>query len=100
MSIDTSIEHLIPLPQAGRLPWLDRVVPAKTVYRWAKTGIGGIRLETVRSGGRLATTSRAVLEFIERLSDPVATQETVPASRQAKAHDQARAFLASEGLSA
>ena len=41
-----------------------RRVEAADVYRWAKRGVGGVRLRTVRVAGMLFTTTDAVDEFI------------------------------------
>jgi len=40
-----------------------------TVWRWAKKGLCGCRLATIRVGRRYRTTTTAVREFVERLSD-------------------------------
>lgn len=41
-----------------------RRVEAADVYRWAKRGVGGVRLRTMRVAGMLFTTTDAVDEFI------------------------------------
>lgn len=41
-----------------------RRVEAADVYRWAKRGVGGVPLRTVRVAGMLFTTTDAVDEFI------------------------------------
>lgn len=40
-----------------------------TVWRWAKKGLSGYRLATIRIGRRYRTTTTAVREFVERLSE-------------------------------
>jgi hypothetical protein len=40
-----------------------------TVWRWAKKGLCGCRLATIRIGRRYRTTTTAVREFVERLSE-------------------------------
>jgi len=42
----------------------DIEVSRQTVYNWAKTGIHGIRLKTVKKAGRLLTTAGWVDEFV------------------------------------
>ncbi len=43
-------------------------VTASTLYRWAKDGIRGVRLETIRVGGSLFSSEQALQRFAERLS--------------------------------
>lgn len=53
-----------------------------TVWRWAKKGLGGCRLATIRIGRRYRTTTTAVREFVERLSeDRPATADKQAAER-------------------
>lgn len=40
----------------------------ETIRRWATDGIRGIRLETIRIGGRRKTTREACQRFIERVT--------------------------------
>lgn len=40
-----------------------------TVWRWAKKGLCGHRLATIRIGRRYRTTTTAVRDFVERLSE-------------------------------
>ncbi len=47
---------------------LEERVHVSTVWRWAKRGIGGIRLETIKLGGKTFTTSQALTRFIEKTS--------------------------------
>jgi hypothetical protein len=39
-----------------------------TAFRWAKTGVRGVKLETIRIGGTLCTSVEALQRFFERLS--------------------------------
>lgn len=51
-----------------------------TVWRWARKGLSGCRLATIRIGRRYRTTITAVKDFIERLStDSPHGQEHRPA---------------------
>ena len=79
--IDLAFETLVPVSDAGKL----NILPAKpngkrvhkaTVCRWAKHGLGGVRLETVRVGGSRYTSAEALLRFFQRLSEdrPAAAQ--------------------------
>jgi hypothetical protein len=48
---------------------------AATLYRWAKAGYRGIKLETIRVGGSLCTSLEALQRFCERLTE----SDVVPA---------------------
>ena len=43
-------------------------ITASTVWRWATRGVGGIRLETVKVGGRKLTSRQAIGRFIDATS--------------------------------
>jgi hypothetical protein len=71
--IDISTKRLIPLSDCPRLRWLPRRrrgrrPHAATFFRWAKHGLRGVRLETIRVGGTLCTTQDALRTFFERLT--------------------------------
>jgi hypothetical protein len=42
----------------------------QTIWRWAKKGVDGQMLESVRIGRRIRTTDEAVEQFLKRLSPP------------------------------
>lgn len=52
----------LPRKRAGR-----RMHPG-TLYRWASTGLRGVRLETLQVGGSQCTSVQALQRFFERLS--------------------------------
>jgi hypothetical protein len=56
------VPALLPARSSGR------TVAGQTVRRWAQTGLRGHRLETIRCGGRLLTSKRALMRFLEALS--------------------------------
>jgi hypothetical protein len=61
--IDPTIEHPIPLQDVPKLPWLRGVVRGRklafsTLFRWCTPGLHGVRLESIRIGGVLCTSSR------------------------------------------
>lgn len=69
--IDFRDEELMPLNRAARqLPRRrgDRPVHVATLYRWAKSGCRGVRLETLQVGGSLCTSRGALQRFFERLT--------------------------------
>lgn len=55
-----------------------------TIYRWAKTGLRGVRLETIRIGGALCTSLEALQRFCDRLSldGTTASDHPRPVSRR------------------
>ena len=69
MAIDPLSEPTLSLTQAARrLPRLraGRPVHPSTVWRWALTGLRGIRLETVLVGGVRVTSEAALRRFFDR----------------------------------
>jgi hypothetical protein len=89
--IDTTAEELISLSDAIEL------IPGKPhlsqVYRWARRGLRGVKLEWVRCGGRRYTSREAITRFITALTiadggdAPIAT----PTVRRPAPCDQALA---------
>lgn len=74
MTIDPFQDTLIPLAKVARS--LPHPPSPAAIWRWHRHGIGGVRLEIVRVGGRLYTTPEAWREFVrattgsrENLSD-------------------------------
>ncbi|MHB1033521.1 MAG: DUF1580 domain-containing protein [Pirellulales bacterium] len=66
MATRLSGESLIPLAQVGSIVATN---PTRTtVWGWARHGVNGIRLESVRIGGRVRTSREAVERFLEALN--------------------------------
>jgi hypothetical protein len=63
-------EQLITLTEAARrLPRIDgRKVAVATLWRWARRGLRGARLEYVRVGRKICTTHEALMRFFAELS--------------------------------
>ena len=84
--IDLNAEEPLTLREAARLPFLKRNGRAphfSQLYRWAKHGLRGIKLETATLPAGMVTTREAVLRFIQRLTNPLANPETrTPTQRQ------------------
>lgn len=59
-------ENLVPLVQAGR--HLPQRPHRSTLRRWAYQGIDGVRLETVKLGGRRYTSLESLQRCVTRLS--------------------------------
>jgi hypothetical protein len=75
MPIDVETDELKPAAELLKARLGHRVSPA-TLWRWHKHGTRGTRLECVRVGGLLHTTTEALAEFI-RGQNP----EAVPTAR-------------------
>ncbi len=87
MSIDVATQTVFPLADTpAHVPRRrgGKKLNKATAFRWAKDGLRGVRLETLRVGGTLCTSVEALQRFFERLSEeePRATQMRTPAARQ------------------
>jgi hypothetical protein len=51
----------------------------RTLYRWATRGLGGVRLEVIRVGGRTCSSYEALQRFVDALS-ATGTPEPTPTS--------------------
>lgn len=100
-------ETVIDLTQAAKL--LPNRPHTSSLWRWARKGIGGIRLDYIRAGRRILTSVEAVDRFCRALAEadevsPRSAHETAtrttharPAQRQA-AIDQAKRELEAAGF--
>lgn len=80
--IDIRAEKIFPLSQIAKRDELPRRRLGKplnvaTLYRWAKTGVRGVRLETLRVGGTLCTSIEALQRFFVALAS-APLPETAP----------------------
>lgn len=69
--IDLATETVFRLAEAPRyLPRgkSGKSVHISTVFRWAQRGVRGVKLETIRIGGALHTSTRALQRFAEDLT--------------------------------
>lgn len=69
--IDIRTERLLTLCQAARqLPSLrnNRPIHASTLWRWAKKGLRGVKLEVLPIGGGKATSMEALQRFFAALA--------------------------------
>ena len=71
--IDPATETLVTLSRAAdHYPAVNGRHPhPSTVFRHALQGVDGVRLETVRVGGRLVTSIQAIERFIRQLAMPL-----------------------------
>jgi Protein of unknown function (DUF1580) len=99
--IDMQTEELLTLSEAAKR------VPARssgkqpdrsTVYRWAKHGLRGVRLESIRCGGTLCTSAQAIQRFCEALTEPVKPIAVTTPAKPSKAALLADARLAEMGM--
>jgi hypothetical protein len=73
---------LLPRRRAGKRPHIS------CLYRWARHGFRGIRLEVIRVGGTLCTSREALERFIEQTTaaDPL-IQQTSPNDSRTQGRD-------------
>ena len=74
--INVTTEEVLPLSAAAKLlprRRRGRPVAMATLYRWASSGLHGVRLEVVRVGGTTCTTRAALQRFCEELTRKTAT---------------------------
>lgn len=91
--IDIAAERVLSLTQAARLlpcRRRGRKPCPSTLYRWAKRGLRGVRLETVRIGGTLCTSVEALNRFFAELSGLTSHAASVPPASQPSMHDVER----------
>jgi hypothetical protein len=88
MAIDPLSEEILSLSRAARrLPRVrnDRPVSPATLWRWASSGLRGVKLETVKLGGATCTSIPALQRFFAALNN-----QPVPVTRgQQSRHDEA-----------
>lgn len=63
------------------LPEVSRLLPGKphpsTLWRWRKKGVSGVKLRTVRVGGRTYVQRRALEQFVEAMTRAAESDEAV-----------------------
>ena len=97
--IDLQQENILSMSEAAkRMPRIrsGRRVHIATLYRWATSGVSGVKLETLRVGGTLCTSMEAIQRFAERCTDPSAKPST-SASRRREIR-KAERELTAEGI--
>src|SRR5688572_26408741 len=86
MAVGLLTEHIILLRDVAALPCIPRrrgkagKLHPSTAWRWAMKGVRGIRLEVVRAGGVLCTSTEAVQRFFELLAATPGLGPTRPAA--------------------
>ena len=82
----------LPARRSGRRPHIS------CLYRWAQTGVRGVKLETLRVGGTLCTSIEALQRFCEHCTDPATAVTTKPSKRRQQQIDAADRELAEAGI--
>ncbi len=85
MTIDIEVEAVISLSEAARyLPPLrgGRRVHLTTLHRWARRGLRGRKLESIRLGGAVCTSREALHRFFNGLSTPQPPMATTRAAQE------------------
>jgi hypothetical protein len=76
MQIDISTEHLLSITEAAK------IFPGRphhaTLWRYVLRGVGGIKLDSCKIGGKRRTSREAIERFVER-STAAAAGEPIPA---------------------
>lgn len=93
-------EKLFPLAKAVEKATGQRPHPS-TLHRWRLRGIQGVRLETVRLGGRRYCSVEAVHRFRNKLTETVdgdPTPRTRTQQQRAQAVDRAEQELREQGF--
>ena len=98
MAIDIEREELLTVGKAAQsCPGRPHVA---TVWRWILNGLGGVRLESVKVGGRRFTSSQALKRFIAAPSsmDEVPSLKIAPSKQRERAIRRAEKELKDAGL--
>jgi hypothetical protein len=85
--IDLSSEEVLSLSEAARaLPSVHgRRIHPSTLWRWARKGLKGVRLDYARLGRSIVTTRRALSDFAARLAAADTAPGTSPTLPQRSA---------------
>ncbi len=78
-----SLEGLVPLDQAANL--LPHRVHISTIFRWQSRGVSGVKLQTVRIGGRRYVSREALQRFATESTSAARTEQAkseLPATRR------------------
>jgi hypothetical protein len=63
-------ELLTPKQAASLLPLIEgKAIDQSAIWRWARQGLQGVKLEHIRLGGRILTTMEALERFTKELAE-------------------------------
>ena len=88
----TEASRLLPRRRGGKHPHVS------TLYRWASVGLDGVRLDTIRIGGTLCTSIRALQRFFEAISGIGKSHDSSSNDARVRAVDSAKRELEQEGI--
>jgi hypothetical protein len=87
--IDPQTEQLVTFAEATKL------IPGRPhlsqTYRWAERGLGGIKLEWIKAGGKRFTSVEALSRFYAALTKAAGGEAPTPSPLKARAKQQDRA---------
>ncbi len=100
MRIDVGEETLLSLSQATKvLPAINGRRPhISTLWRWARVGVNGVKLEYVRLGRRIFTSREALWRFAQSLADADAPPSSATRPDDEASVRQAEKYLAGEDI--
>ena len=83
--LDLGTETALTLSQAAcELPRLGgRKLHASSLWRWARKGVRGVKLEYSRLGSRIVTSREALSRFAAKLAEADDAEDSSPLERQA-----------------
>ena len=101
VAISLADEQVISLAEATRL--LPRQVNGKkvhvsTLHRWCSRGLRGVRLESLKLGGRVVTSVEALQRFAERCSSVGPEHRSSPNKQSQQAFERAETELEDAGI--
>jgi hypothetical protein len=101
-------EQIMTFTEAAKaLPSVNgRRIHVSTLWRWSQRGVGGIRLETRRLGGRVVTSKEALERFTSELAtqsgpeavEPVDKRPRLKTAVRQEAVADCKKYLKEEGL--
>ena len=99
--IDLDREAILTFTEAARrVPMRRRGKPTHvaTIHRWAKNGVRGVRLESLRLGGGLVTSVEALQRFAESLTAGDGVPVVRTSAQRERAADRAERELQAAGV--
>jgi hypothetical protein len=101
MSIDMKTEKLVTFAEGAKLfppRRQGRPVHPITLWRWARVGHHGIKLEAARLPSGWVTSVEALRRFVERLTDDLTSTQAPAPQRKRRTQHRVSRRLDSEGF--
>ncbi|MBX7165135.1 MAG: DUF1580 domain-containing protein [Pirellulales bacterium] len=99
MAIDVNREKLLTFNEVAEQLFASWRPDAATWFRWATKGLRGVRLETVKVGGKVLTSREAVHRFVAA-TNGTCSLASAPTSNLAKPSRSANEVLRVAGIAA